>query len=532
MTITSELRDQALSVAGGLDPEVMTAEQAAAVVDDLATAANAICGTLMFAALRVARSDAWKGQGHATAADWLASKAGISVAEAARQLGTAKRANDLPKTKEKMKKGKLSTDQASSVTDGASADPEAEDELLDSAEHDTNRALKEKAAKARAAATDSAERERRIRRNRYLRRGTDADGAFWARIYGPGMTAAMFDSMIKPFEELMFRHARSTGDYDTYENRSFDAFFTMLAWLQAANGNGASASGNEPADDDQDHQDDDDTPCGSDDEQSDHRLPPVERPSDDATPVPTPADASPRSAASPTGGSPPLWRPPWDPGRTVPLPTKLPGGNNTKVIVNVDHTALLRGHTIAGETCEIAGVGPISVEAVKEILATDPFLAVVVRKGRDVVNVAHQGRGLNAHQRTAIEATGIRCSNIACNRTVAIQMDHRIGYVECHETKLDNQDPLCTLDHERKTHHGWHLETGTGRRRFLPPGHPDNPLTGDRERTSRAAAGSQGPSRPLPPRRPLDPNDPADALELRIRARLAGEGTMVQPTLC
>ena len=29
--------------------------------------------------------------------------------------------------------------------------------------------------------------------------------------------------------------------------------------------------------------------------------------------------------------------------------------------------------------------------------------------------------------------------------------------------------------------HGHHLEPGTGRRRLLPPGHPDNPLTPTRE---------------------------------------------------
>jgi 5-methylcytosine-specific restriction endonuclease McrA len=160
-----------------------------------------------------------------------------------------------------------------------------------------------------------------------------------------------------------------------------------------------------------------------------------------------------------------------------------------KVIVLVDHAALLRGRTVAGETCEIAGLGPISVETARQILLDDPFLAVVVKRGRDVVNVAHQGRGLNAHQRTAIEANGVRCSNIACNRTVAIQIDHRHPYVADPVTELRNQDPLCPECHRKKTHHGWHLEPGTGRRRLVSAGDPTRPTAPDSAPTETRATG-------------------------------------------
>ena len=74
-------------MAGAVDPEVMTGAQAARALEELVLAEKAIAGTVLFLALRVARTDAWKGQGHLSATDWLAAKAGISVAEAARQLG-------------------------------------------------------------------------------------------------------------------------------------------------------------------------------------------------------------------------------------------------------------------------------------------------------------------------------------------------------------------------------------------------------------------------------------------------------------
>jgi len=116
----------------------------------------------------------------------------------------------------------------------------------------------------------------------------------------------------------------------------------------------------------------------------------------------------------------------------------------------------------------VAGLGPISVAAAKHLMQ-DAFLAAVITKGTDIVNVAHLGRGLNAHQRTALEAADLRCANRACNHTIAIQVDHRTPYAAEQVTALPNQDPLCPDCHRRKTHHGWHLEPGTGRRRFLPP---------------------------------------------------------------
>ena len=478
MTLIAQLRDQAVRVAGVVDPDRLTGAQAAAAVEDLATAEKAIASTLMFTALRAAKTDAWQGQGYGSAADWFAAKAGVSVFEANRLLGTARRADRLPKTKAAMKKGNLSPDQADAVTDAATADPDAEEDLLGCAARDTHKKLREEAAKRKAAATDAAERERRVRRSRSLRTGTDADGAFWARIYGPGADAARFEAMLRPFEELIFRQHRSAGRRDTHENRRYDALQLMLAYhahlAQHTKGPApASPEHAEEATDDTGSASEPQPPAPSGPGDGDAAEPTLERSRDRSTATGHPPGTPEKPEAGPGG----MWSPPWDPDQTVSLPARIPGGDNVKVIVNIDHTALIRGHTTAGETCEIAGIGPVSVHAVRDILRNDPFLAVVVRKGRNVIAVAHHGRGLNAHQRTAIEANGVRCSNIACNRTVAIQIDHRIPYATDPTTHLDNTDPLCTPCHQLKTHHQHHLEAGRGPRRLLPPDHPDNPLT-------------------------------------------------------
>jgi hypothetical protein len=65
-------------------------------------------------------------------------------------------------------------------------------------------------------------------------------------------------------------------------------------------------------------------------------------------------------------------------------------GARAMVHVRVDHSALIRGSTEAGETCEIPGVGPIPV-ATARAMAADAILEVLVTKGVDVVAVAHGG---------------------------------------------------------------------------------------------------------------------------------------------
>jgi hypothetical protein len=457
MSSSAQLKVDVVGYATAFDADLVSGETAARVVEDMGVVERAAAVTRMFAAVRVAKTDAWRGQGHASAADWLAAKTGITVREAATQLGTAKKAARLPKTKKAMKSGKLSPSQAGAVTDGAAADPSAEDSLLGSAANDTTAALKDKAAKIKAAATDGPTREKRIHSERTVRTRTDSEGAFCLYLRGPAADGVRLTALTKPYEEQAFRHGRTDGVRDTFENRSYDAFQQFItnsaAALAAAPSPAPTANGATPPTDDDDNADAD---------------PGAEPTSTSTSPDDATTDTSARSGPG-SGGTGPS-----PPGTTPPArPKRPPGGNNVKVIVRIDHSALLPGWTVAGETCDVAGLGPISVSAVREIIeGQDPFLAALVTKGRDVVNVAHLGRGLNVHQRTAMEAAGLRCSNIACNKTIALQMDHRYPWGKKQETKLDNQDPFCPDCHRLKTHHGWHLEPGTGPRRFLPPDQP------------------------------------------------------------
>jgi hypothetical protein len=142
---------------------------------------------------------------------------------------------------------------------------------------------------------------------------------------------------------------------------------------------------------------------------------------------------------------------------------------DTKVIVLIDYEALRRGHAEAEEVCEIAGVGPIPVATATSMMA-DACGAAVVTNGVDVFSVAHLGRSVSAHQRSALEARGYRCEVPGCGATRALEIDHLDDWRHSFQTHLARLAWLCRAHHLDKTHRGWRLEGPVGDRRWRAPG--------------------------------------------------------------
>jgi hypothetical protein len=161
---------------------------------------------------------------------------------------------------------------------------------------------------------------------------------------------------------------------------------------------------------------------------------------------------------------------PSDPDADLPAPAGPP----TSILARVDVAAMLRGHTIAGETCEIDGLGPVPVEALRELLP-DAAIDLIVTNGIDAFNITHLGRRANARQQVVLDWIGGRCTRLGCGATRHLQVDHRIDWARIKITELRNLDWLCPADHALKTHQGWGLVAGTGRRRMVPPDNPAHP---------------------------------------------------------
>jgi hypothetical protein len=154
--------------------------------------------------------------------------------------------------------------------------------------------------------------------------------------------------------------------------------------------------------------------------------------------------------------------------RPAPKPKHL-------ALLRVDLDALVRGAVADDELCELTGFGAIPVRVARGLLG-DSILHLILTRGQDVAGVVHLGRGPSAAQKIALLWSQPTCSRAGCDQPwTHTQVDHRTPWAQAAETTLDNLDRLCTHDHRLKTHHGWALVHGTGRREMVAPDHPQHP---------------------------------------------------------
>ena len=160
-------------------------------------------------------------------------------------------------------------------------------------------------------------------------------------------------------------------------------------------------------------------------------------------------------------------------------------GRPIKLIIRVDYDTLLRGYPLEGELCDIPGLGQIPVSLIDDLVAQgNVFVAAALTRAVEVKSVYHHGRRPNAHQTTALELIFPGCTVKGCAVRHGLQYDHRDDWIKTHYTVLDGLDGLCGHHHHLKTHKGWALVDGTGKRHFVPPDDPRHPRvrTGERQR--------------------------------------------------
>jgi hypothetical protein len=144
-------------------------------------------------------------------------------------------------------------------------------------------------------------------------------------------------------------------------------------------------------------------------------------------------------------------------------------------LLRVDVSALQRGHVEGDETCEIAGVGPISVRQARTILP-DAALRLIITNGVDVVNVTTLSHSPTQAMRYAMLWSNPCCVVEGCGNTI-LQFDHRTGveFADTRHTKLGELDNECSYHHMLHTRHGWAMVEGQGTRPMVPPHDPRHP---------------------------------------------------------
>ena len=132
----------------------------------------------------------------------------------------------------------------------------------------------------------------------------------------------------------------------------------------------------------------------------------------------------------------------------------------------------MRGGAVEGETCEIPGVGPVDAAWVRELLGS-AFVTAVIKRGKDILSIAHLGRHIPAEIVTALLVSGRECDVETCNHRGYLERDHIHDYAQGGLTAFLNLAWLCYVHHRLKSE-GWTLsapDPKTGKRKLRsPPG--------------------------------------------------------------
>ena len=145
-----------------------------------------------------------------------------------------------------------------------------------------------------------------------------------------------------------------------------------------------------------------------------------------------------------------------------------------EVRVTVDSAALARGHTSAGERCEIERVGPVPVTTARALL-DDSSVAVMVRDGDDITAVSSLKRTIPAKLRRALEARYPTCGVTGCANDQFLEVDHVVPIAEGGRTELANAWRICSHHHHLKTYFGWNVVGEPVNWDLVPPDDPDPP---------------------------------------------------------
>jgi hypothetical protein len=315
----------------GFDPDLITSADAAALVGQLSELERFVVACRVLAAGRAATGNGWQGDGHRSADEWLAAQTGQSRADAADALRTAEALPSCPATAAALRAGELSAQQVAAVASAASVDPAAEAALLDQARTATVEHLRRAARDARASATADAQMaaQRRVHQSRHCRTWTDAEGASCGRWRLTADAGAVVAAALDAHHDRLFTAARTEGRRERYDALHADALVAMAqaSTSDAGTGTGGGGGGG-----------------------GGH------------------ADGS--AAPGGTGG---------------------PGGVQATVVVRVDHAALRRGRTVAGEECSIDGTGPVPVATAARI-ACDAVVVALLADGDRICDVRLAGR--------------------------------------------------------------------------------------------------------------------------------------------
>ncbi|MGH9033596.1 MAG: DUF222 domain-containing protein [Acidimicrobiia bacterium] len=230
----SELRSAMHGFATRFDPTLVSAPDAARVVEDAAAIEKMAATVKSLAAARVAETEVWKRGGDRSAAHDLARKTGSTVGQAKEALETGRKLRDLPATADAAKRGELSVQQAAVIADAAGADPAAEGRLLEASKSGSLGELRDECARTKANACDLEARRRRVHERRCLRDWTDAEGVGNLQLRDNPEVVAEIMARVAPVRDRLARDGRAEGRREPLEAHAADALREIVCGGEAS----------------------------------------------------------------------------------------------------------------------------------------------------------------------------------------------------------------------------------------------------------------------------------------------------------
>lgn len=388
--------------------------------------------------------------GHRSAAEWLAAQTGESVGDALNVLRLGEDLVDQPGVDEALREGKLAPTRAKLVSTAVKTNPSSEDELLQGAQHDNLRQLRERCLRAKAqgrSREDEAQAAARIHTRRHCRTWTDEEGAFRLEALLTPDAGARVLASLQARSDRLFHQARRAGLVEPPDAYRADALVALVcgAGTLGTTAKGATTSGGAPS-------------------------------------------------GEGAGAS--------DPDSTDPDPTTRPRTPSPTATVHlrVDLDALRRGSVGEGGICEIPGVGPVSVQVARELMG-DALCDLVITNGVDVTTVCRLGRSVPEALKTAITERDQHCVVPGCGVALGLERDHwQVDFAKGGVASMDNLARLCKHHHKLKTHNGFRLAGGPGQWEWIPPDTPQ--LATRKKKTARKRPPPPSPTESPPPTEP------------------------------
>ena len=213
-----------------LEPDSLIGTQPAEVVDLLIRHGESPQqpGWRMIA--RAEEMHPWQREGYRSFEEWLAAKEGTSQGQARRKARTARKLRDHDRTADALADGDISEDEADLIADAADKNPDAEQELLDTAKNQnrSHKDLQDRAGRAKAAGEDDRARADRLRRGRRAGWGVDRDG-YWTLSgrFEPHVGAEM-KARLAAETDRIFATNRRAGTREPHDRYRADAVTNLV----------------------------------------------------------------------------------------------------------------------------------------------------------------------------------------------------------------------------------------------------------------------------------------------------------------